>query len=121
VANLFGGWLDRNFADPVAIARVPPDRFAANLDAMLAAARGAGARALVAIPPFSPKLRAKRAAIPRYEAILRERAAAAGARTVELGPRFADPAADFQRDQIHPSALGQRRIAEAVAAALLAD
>lgn len=121
VANLFGGWVDRNFGDPVAIARVPPDRFAANVAALLDSTRRAGARALVLIPPFSPKLRAKRAALARYEEILREHAASAGARIVELGPLFTDPEAAFLPDQIHPSALGHRRIATVTAAALLAE
>lgn len=122
VANLFGRWIDRNFRDRIATSRVPPERFAANLDAMLAATRSAGARALVLVPPFSPKLRAKReAALATYQAILRERAAAGGARVVELGPLFSDPAVAFLPDQIHPSAVGHERIAAAVAAAIAAE
>ena len=120
VANLVGGWADRAFRDPSETLRVPPDRFAANVRAMLAATRAAGARAVVLVPPFSEKLRRKRPSIPAYEAILRDEAAAAGARVVELGPLFADPAAAFLRDQIHPSPLGHQRIAEAIATVVLA-
>ncbi len=120
-ADLLGRWIDRNFRARVETVRVPPDAFAANVAAMLEATRQSGARALVLVPPFSPKLRAKVAAIPRYEQILRDEAARAGARVVELGPLFDDVAADFQPDQIHPSARGQARIAGAVAAAILEE
>ena len=118
-ADLFGRWIDRTFRDRVATVRVPPEAFAANVAAMLDATRQGDAHALVLVPPFSPKLRAKVAALPRYEAILRDGAARACARVVELGPLFDDVAADFQPDQIHPSALGQARIAEAVAGVIL--
>jgi lysophospholipase L1-like esterase len=120
-ADLAGRWIDRTFRERVATVRVPPDAFAANMAAMLDLTRRSGARAIVLVPPFSPKLRAKVAAIPRYEAILHDEAARAGARVIELGPLFDDVGADFQADQIHPSAAGQAKIADAVSAAILAD
>jgi lysophospholipase L1-like esterase len=120
-ADVLGRWFARHFRARVETVRVPPDAFAANVAAMLDATRRSDARAIVLVPPFSPKLRGKVAAIPRYEAILREEAARAGARLVELGPLFDDPGADFQPDQIHPSARGQARIADAAAAAILAE
>jgi lysophospholipase L1-like esterase len=121
VANLVGGWITRRFGEPDERARVPLAAFEANVGEMLDVATQAGARSIVLIPPFSPKLRAKRPTIPRYEAILRERAAAAGATVIELGPLFEDVEVAFQRDRFHPSAVGHARIASALAEALSAS
>lgn len=118
IANLVGGWITRRFGGPDERARVPVADFDANVRAMLDAATRAGARSIVLIPPVSPKLAAQRPTIPRYLAILRERAAEAGATVIELGPLFADPEVAFLRDQIHPSAVGHARIAAALTAAL---
>jgi lysophospholipase L1-like esterase len=122
VANRFARWLDRQRLDAAARARVLPDEFEANLRAMLGAAREAGARTVVLIPPFSAKLRARRPAIPTYEAILRRAAAEEGAAVVELGPLFAAASAEplYLADQFHPSPAGHRRIAAAIAPALSA-
>ena len=117
VVDKFARWLRRQSSDPLATVRVAPADFEANLRAMLASTREAGARSLVLIPPFSEQQRARRAElIPLYEEILRRVAAEAADRVVELGPVFAGPsdAALFQADGIHPSAAGQARIAAAI-------
>jgi lysophospholipase L1-like esterase len=120
VANLFGGWLARSFAEPAEHVRVPVAAFAANLDAMLATTRAAGAHTIVLVPPFSAKLRAARPWIPPYENALREAARRGGATTIELGQVF-DALGDaaFQRDGIHPSVAGHRAIAAALTPTLV--
>jgi lysophospholipase L1-like esterase len=116
VADRFGAWLARQLRDPALLARVPPRDFEANLRAMLVATQRSGARALLLAPPFSAKLREKRAAVPQYEAVLARVAAEQGVARVDLGPLF--DAAAFMPDGFHPSAEGHRRIAAAVVAAL---
>lgn len=118
LADGLGKWLERQLRDPADLVRVPVADFEANFGAMLARAAAIGARSVVLVPPYAPKLRERRPFAAAYESVLRERAARAGARVVELGPLFADAAATFQRDQIHPNAAGHRAIAAAVAGAI---
>lgn len=118
-----GRWLRRQSRDPLATVRVAPAAFEANLAAMLAATRAAGARSLVLIPPYSDAQRARRGPlISLYEETLRRVAAAGADQVVELGPVFAaaSQAPLFQADGIHPSAAGQARIATEIERAIRA-
>jgi lysophospholipase L1-like esterase len=116
LGDRLGKWLGRNVRDRAALVRVPPAAFEANLRAMLAAIERAGARALVLVPPFSPKLRASHA-VADYEAILARVPAELGVPRIDLGPLFAGDDG-FMPDGFHPNAQGQARIAEAVVAAV---
>lgn len=111
-------WGRRRSGDPLAMVRVAPGDFEANLRAILADVRRAGARSLVLIPPFSAEQRERHGAvIARYEGILRSVAGEDADRVVDLAPVFAAPSETplFQRDGIHPTAAGQARIAASIA------
>ncbi|RIK92431.1 MAG: hypothetical protein DCC71_24460, partial [Proteobacteria bacterium] len=119
-ADKLGGWIDRHLRDPHGIARVPPAAFEANVRAMLAATRSAGARALVLVPPYAARRRERPPPAAAYEEILTRLAREHGAPELALAPVLVGCARDelCLPDGIHPDAEGHRRIGDAVAAAL---
>jgi lysophospholipase L1-like esterase len=100
---------------------VPPDEYEANMIAMIAAARATGARPLILVPPVSDSLVKRYPGTTIYREILRRVAAEQDVPSVELQPIFAEQdQTEVYRthDDVHPSALGQRLIAHAIAQAI---
>jgi lysophospholipase L1-like esterase len=121
VHDRLGRWLGGLLCDPVDLVRVPPADFEANLRAMVAATRAAGARPLLLVPPLTSTLAARHPAAPRYREMLLSLAHELEVPAVDLQPLFAGsaPAALYlPGDDIHPNAAGHRRIAAAIARAL---
>ena len=116
-----GRWVAKQVGGPTAWRRVPPDAFEANLRAMIATARAAGARPLLLIPPLADTLAQRYPATPVYQAILKRVAAEQQVASVALEPLFAahDPKELYRPDDdFHPNALGHRLIADAIARAI---
>jgi lysophospholipase L1-like esterase len=116
-----GRWIAKQVGGPTAWRRVPPAAFEANLRAMIATARAAGARPLLLIPPVSDTLAERYPATPVYQEILKRVAAEQQVTSVELEPLFAahDPKALYlPDDDFHPSPLGHRLISDAIARAI---
>jgi lysophospholipase L1-like esterase len=97
-------------------ARVPPAQFRENMQAMLAATRAAGAKALVLQPPYAREFLADHPIIPEYQAILEETARRFGVPSVALQPRFLayDEAELYAKDGFHFRKLGHAVTAEAI-------
>ncbi len=116
-----GRWVEKQVGGPTAWRRVPPAAFEANLRAMLATARAAGARPLLLIPPLADTLARRYPATPVYQEILKRVAAEQQIASVALEPLFAayDPK-DLYRpdDDFHPNPLGHRLIADAIVQAI---
>jgi lysophospholipase L1-like esterase len=103
-------------------ARVPLPEFRANVRAMLAAARGAGAAAIVLVPPWSASLLESFPFLGDYRAALEELAREAGAPAVALQPLFAARPEEevYFPDRLHPNAAGHALVAGALRDAALA-
>jgi len=117
----FGNWISKKAHRPTLFRRVPPDKFETNMIAMIAAVRAAGARPLMLVPPVSASLVERYPGTPIYHDILRRIAAEQDVLSVELQPIFAEQAqTEVYRggDDVHPSPLGQRLIARAIARAI---
>jgi lysophospholipase L1-like esterase len=98
--------------------RVPPEAFERNLRAMLEATRRAGAAALVLLPPVAKRFGERRKLVPEYQAILEAVAAEYGVPSTRLQRVFAgrdESALYVPGDDVHPSALGHRLIADEIA------
>ena len=76
----FGRWVAKRVGRSIAFRRVPPDTFEANIRAMIAAVRAAGAQPLILVPPLSDSLLERYASTPVYHDILRHIAAEMGVR-----------------------------------------
>jgi lysophospholipase L1-like esterase len=116
-----GRWVEKQVGGPTAWRRVPPDAFEANLRAMIATVRAAGARPLLLIPPLADTLARRYPATPVYQEILERVAAEQDVASVALAPLFAahDPKELYRPDDdFHPNALGHRLIADAIARAI---
>ena len=116
-----GNWITRKAQRPTLFRRVPPDEFEANMTAMIAAVRATGARPLILVPPLADSLLERYPGTPIYHEILRRVAAERDVPSVELQPIFAEQdQTEVYRtgDDFHPSALGQRLIAHAIAQAI---
>ncbi len=102
-------------------ARVPPAELAANVAAMLAACRAAGAEALVLLPAWPAASAARWPRLAEDRALVRAAAEAAGASVLDAraaldAAGLADAAAFV--DHVHPSARAHEALGEAVARAL---
>jgi lysophospholipase L1-like esterase len=116
-----GNWITKRAHRPTMFRRVPPDEYEANMIAMIAAARATGARPLILVPPVSDSLVKRYPGTTIYREILRRVAAEQDVPSVELQPIFAEQdQTEVYRthDDVHPSALGQRLIAHAIAQAI---
>jgi lysophospholipase L1-like esterase len=116
-----GRWMAKRVHRSIWFRRVPPEAFEANISAMIAAARAAGARPMILVPPLSDSLTKRYPATPVYHDILRRVAAEQHVPSVELQPVFAEhDETEVYRtgDDVHPSPLGQRLIARAIARAI---
>lgn len=117
----FGNWISKKAHRPTMFRRVPPDEFEANMTAMIAAVRATGARPLILVPPLADSLVERYPGTPIYHEILRRVAAEQDVPSVELQPIFAEQdQTEVYRtgDDVHPSPLGQRLIARAIARAI---
>lgn len=116
-----GRWVSKQVHVPNTFRRVPPEAFDANMTAMIAAVRAAGARPLILVPPLSDSLVKRYPGTPAYHDILRRVAAEQNVPSVELQPVFTEQeqtAVYRTGDDVHPSPLGQRLIAHAIARAI---
>jgi len=98
--------------------RVPPEAFERNLRAMLDATHRAGAAALVLVPPVAKRFGARHKLVPEYQAILAAVAAEYGVPSTQLQRVFDgqdERALYVPEDDVHPSALGHRVIAQEIA------
>jgi lysophospholipase L1-like esterase len=121
LVDRLGRWWSKQSHDPLANRRVPPAAFEANLRAMIASLRAAGTKPLILLPPFADTLVARYPAVPTYQEILRRVARDEQVPIVALQPIFAqhDPKDVYlPDDDFHPSPLGHRLIAAAIAAAI---
>jgi lysophospholipase L1-like esterase len=121
LVDRLGRWWSKQSEDPVAFRRVPPAAFEANLRAMIASLRAAGAKPLILVPPFAATLVERYPAVPVYQEILERVAREATVPSVALQPIFAqhDPKDVYlPDDDFHPSPLGHRLIAGAIADAI---
>jgi lysophospholipase L1-like esterase len=117
----FGHWMAKRVHRSIWFRRVPPEAFEANMTVMIAAARSAGAQPLILVPPLSDSLSKRYPGTPVYHDILRRVAAEQDVPRVELQPIFAEhDTTEVYRtgDDVHPSPLGQRLIARAIARAI---
>jgi lysophospholipase L1-like esterase len=116
-----GRWWSKQSSDPLAYRRVPPVVFEQNLRAMIASLRAAGVKPLLLIPPAAETMLERYPSVPTYQAILKRVAQQEQVPSVALQPLFAhyDPAEVYlPNDDFHPSPLGHRLIAGAVADAI---
>ncbi len=116
-----GRWMAKRVHRSTMFRRVPPERFEENMNAMVAAARAAGAQPLILVPPLSDSLLKRYPGTTVYHDILRRIAAEQDVPSVELQSVFADhEQTEVYRsgDDVHPSPVGQRLIARAIARAI---
>lgn len=107
-------------------ARVPPERFRANLERMAATLSNARVPALVVLPPLSPAFAREHPEARRYREELEAFAARHHLASVSVDERFARAAASgtgalFFEDGFHLSAAGHEIAAGAIEKAVVAD
>ena len=121
LVDRIGRWWSKQSKDPLANRRVPPDAFEENLRAMIASLRAAGVKPLLLVPPHAETLLDRYPSVATYRAILERVAQQEQVPSVALQPIFAaHDAADLYQpnDDFHPSPLGHRLIAGAIAEAI---
>ena len=121
LVDRLGHWVSKQVHVLNTFRRVPPEAYEANMTAMIAAVRAAGARPLILVPPVSESLAKRYPGTPAYRDILRRIAAEHDVLSVDLQPVFAEhDETEVYRtgDDVHPSPLGQRLIARAIARAI---
>lgn len=102
-------------------ARVPLPQYRANLEALVAAAREAGAEPVFLMLPHPYDGIGLPAHETSYRAVMREVAAAVGAPLVDGPAAFAGRPGPLFSDDIHPNAAGHAILAEATLLALRTD
>ena len=121
LVDRFSRWWSKQSRDPLAYRRVPPAAFEQNLRAMIASLREAGVKPLILIPPVSDTLAERYPSVAAYQEILERVAREEQIPSVALQPIFAHyDVADLYlpNDDFHPSPLGHRLIADAIAEAI---